>query len=130
MRAVRCWAVAGSVGLALSFLVAGPAAASANPAPPALRVALRGSLTPAVERSHPTGSVAATTPGVTLGYYLVNGHKVRLTDGTLTIPSSLAGVVGVSTASPASDPSAANSSPRSRSSDLAAGPGHQAGRSR
>jgi subtilase family serine protease len=31
--------------------------------------------------------------GVTLGYYTVNGHTVRLTKGTLTIPSSLAGAV-------------------------------------
>src|SRR6516225_8235030 len=31
--------------------------------------------------------------GVKLGYYEVNGHKVRLADGTMTIPSSLAGVV-------------------------------------
>ena len=37
--------------------------------------------------------------GVTLGYYMVNGHKVRLAQSTLTIPSSLAstvsGAVGV-----------------------------------
>ncbi len=31
--------------------------------------------------------------GVKLGYYEVNGHTVRLANGTLTIPSSLAGVV-------------------------------------
>ena len=31
--------------------------------------------------------------GVKLGYYTVNGHKVRLAKGTMTIPSSLAGVV-------------------------------------
>ncbi len=31
--------------------------------------------------------------GVKLGYYKVNGHRVRLAQGTLTIPSSLAGVV-------------------------------------
>jgi subtilase family serine protease len=31
--------------------------------------------------------------GVTLGYYTVNGHKVRLANGTLSIPSSVAGVV-------------------------------------
>jgi subtilase family serine protease len=31
--------------------------------------------------------------GVKLGYYEVNGHKVRLANGTMTIPSSLAGVV-------------------------------------
>jgi subtilase family serine protease len=31
--------------------------------------------------------------GVKLGYYMVNGHKVRLASGTMTIPSSLASVV-------------------------------------
>ena len=31
--------------------------------------------------------------GVKLGYYEVNGHKVRLANGTMTVPSSLAGVV-------------------------------------
>lgn len=31
--------------------------------------------------------------GVKLGYYHVNGHKVRLAKGTMTIPSSLAGAV-------------------------------------
>jgi subtilase family serine protease len=31
--------------------------------------------------------------GVKLGYYRVNGHRVRLAKGPLTIPSSLAGVV-------------------------------------
>jgi subtilase family serine protease len=31
--------------------------------------------------------------GVTLGYYIVNGHKVLLANGTLTIPASLSGVV-------------------------------------
>jgi subtilase family serine protease len=30
---------------------------------------------------------------VTLGYYVVNGHKVRLANGTLSIPSSLTGAV-------------------------------------
>ena len=37
--------------------------------------------------------------GVTLGYYMVNGHRVRLANGTLSIPAgisgSVAGVVGV-----------------------------------
>jgi subtilase family serine protease len=33
------------------------------------------------------------TFGVTLGYYEVNGHKVRLAQGSLTIPASMAGVV-------------------------------------
>ncbi len=37
--------------------------------------------------------------GVTLSYYMVNGHKVRLADGTLSIPASLSsavsGTVGV-----------------------------------
>jgi subtilase family serine protease len=31
--------------------------------------------------------------GVTLGYYSVNGHTVRLASGTMSVPSSLAGVV-------------------------------------
>jgi subtilase family serine protease len=31
--------------------------------------------------------------GVKLGYYEVNGHKVRLANGTMTVPSSIAGVV-------------------------------------
>ncbi len=31
--------------------------------------------------------------GVKLGYYKVNGHKVRLANGTLTVPSSVAGIV-------------------------------------
>ena len=31
--------------------------------------------------------------GVKLGYYKVNGHRVRLAKGTLTVPSSLAGAV-------------------------------------
>jgi subtilase family serine protease len=31
--------------------------------------------------------------GVTLGYYTVNGHKVRLAKGTMTVPSTLAGTV-------------------------------------
>jgi subtilase family serine protease len=31
--------------------------------------------------------------GVTLGYYEVNGHKVRLASGALSIPASLAGIV-------------------------------------
>ena len=28
-----------------------------------------------------------------LGYYMVNGHKVRLANGTMTAPSSVAGIV-------------------------------------
>ena len=31
--------------------------------------------------------------GVRLGYYLVNGHRVRLASGTMTIPAGLAGVI-------------------------------------
>ena len=180
MKAARSWALTGSVGLAVSFTVAvaGPAAASPTPTPH--RVALPGSLTPARERSHPAGKVAAASRvsfglvlglrnasgarafvravaspgsptfhhyltdaqwasrfgpgkaavakaeswlrhqgftigsvpkdrlfvsasgtalkvehafGVKLGYYKVNGHKVRLANGTLTIPSSIAGAV-------------------------------------
>src|ERR1022692_3398811 len=180
MKAARSWALTGSVGLAVSFTVAvaGPAAASPTPTPH--RVALPGSLTPARERSHPAGKVAAASRvsfglvlglrnasgarafvravsspgsptfhhyltdaqwasrfgpgkaavakaeswlrhqgftigsvpkdrlfvsasgtalkvehafGVKLGYYKVNGHKVRLANGKLTIPSSIAGAV-------------------------------------
>lgn len=179
MKAARWWALTGSAGLVLSGMaaMAGPAAA-AGPAPN--RIALRGSMVPALERSHPAGSVAAKSSvsfdlllslrnasgaqafvravsspgssmyrryltdakwearfgpakaeatraeswlrkegftvgpvprdrlfvsargtargvehafGVTLGYYIVNGHKVRLAKGTLSIPSSLAGAV-------------------------------------
>ncbi len=185
MRAVRVWALTGSVGLAVGFLaVAGPASAAGKPKPQHMQLA--GSRAPAQERAHPAGSVAATgmvrfglvlklrnaagakafvrqvsTPGsklfhhflsdarwmsrfgptkteaakakawlrgqgftvgsvpkdrifipasgtarkvehafgVKLGYYKVNGHRVRLANGTLTIPTSvgsaIAGVVGV-----------------------------------
>jgi subtilase family serine protease len=40
-----------------------------------------------------TASQVERTFGVTLGYYVVNGHKVRLAEGPLTIPASMAGVV-------------------------------------
>jgi subtilase family serine protease len=181
MKAARSWALVGSVGLVVSMAaLAGPAAASASRAPAPQRMALRGSMTPARERSQPAGSVAAkstvsfdlllslksaagaqafvkdvSTPGsalfhhyltdarwqarfgptkaevtaaeswlrsegfsvgsvpkdrlfvsaqgtalavehafgVTLGYYKVNGKTVRLANGTLSIPSSLSGVV-------------------------------------
>src|ERR1700689_383624 len=56
MKAARCWALAGSIGLAVSFTAAVAAPAMAKPTPD--RSALRGSLTPAVERSHPVGEVA------------------------------------------------------------------------
>jgi subtilase family serine protease len=180
MKAARGWALVGSVGLAVSFtaMIAGPALAKPVSAPN--RIALRGSLTPATERSHPDGKVAANSSvnfdlmlslrnavgaqkfvrevsspgsklfhhyltdakwlskygptsaatasakswlrregfavgsvpkthlyvtasgtaaqverafGVSLGYYKVNGHRVRLAQGTLTIPSALDGVV-------------------------------------
>ncbi len=178
MRIARLWALTGAVGLAISCT-----AAAAWPSPAthasAARASLRGSLTPAAERSHPAGKVPATaavsfdllltlrdaaglqafvkevsTPGsaefhhyltdarwnaryaptaaevakakawlrgegfsvgalpkdrlyipasgsaalvekafgVTLGYYEVNGETVRLANGTLSIPASLAGV--------------------------------------
>lgn len=183
MKAARNWArrslaASGSVVVAVSFLAAaaGPAAAG----PVTHRMALRGSLVPAKERSHPAGTIAASagvrfdlvlslqnaagaqafaravsTPGsslfhhylsdaqwearfgptrtevasatawlrqqgfsigklpsdrlfvpafghasavehafgVKLGYYRVNGHRVRLANGTLSIPSSLGGAV-------------------------------------
>ena len=180
MKPARLWALTGSVGLAVSFAAAAPAAAAAHPAPPSHRVALHGSLASAKERAHPAGSVAATSKvsfelalalrnaagakafvrqvsspgsrsyrhylsdaqwvarfgptaaavsraeawlrqqgftvgavakdrlfvsasgtaaavarafGAQLGYYNVNGHKVRLAKNTMTIPSSLAGTV-------------------------------------
>jgi subtilase family serine protease len=179
MKPARLWALTGSVGLAVSFAAAAPAAAATHPAP-SHRVALHGSLAPAKARAHPAGSVAATSMvrfgltlslrnaagaqafvrqvsspgsslyrhyltdaqwvarfgpttaavaraqswlrqegftvgavakdrlyvsasgtaaaierafGVKLGYYKVNGHQVRLAQGTMTIPSSLAGTV-------------------------------------
>jgi subtilase family serine protease len=182
MKTARYLVLTGSVGLIASMLAA-PLAASASSAP-GPRTALRGSLTPAVERAHPAGKVAASSTfsfdlvlklrnaagaaafvksvskprsksfhhyltdkqwesrfgpttasltraeswlrsqgfkvgsvpktrlyvtatgtasrvehafGVALGYYKVNGHKVRLAKGALSIPTSLAGVVsGVS----------------------------------
>jgi len=180
MKAARWSALAGSAGLVLSGMWAMASPADAAPHPVPHRVALRGSLTPARERSHPVGSVSAKAPvsfdlllrlrnaagarafvravsspgssmfhhyltdakwearfgpskaevaaarswlrhegftvvsvpkdrlfvsvrgsahqverafGVTLGYYMVNGHKVRLANGTLSIPSSVASVV-------------------------------------
>lgn len=178
MKAARTWALVGSVGLAVSFTAMTAGQAVAKPTPN--RIASRGSLTPASERAHPAGKVAANTRfsfdlllklrnaagarkfvrevstpgsrlfhkfltrsqwigrygptnasiaqakswarsqgfmvgsvprthlyvtvtgsvaqverafGVTLGYYIVNGHKVRLANGTLTIPAALAGSV-------------------------------------
>jgi subtilase family serine protease len=179
MKAARCLALTGSIGLALSFTAAVAGPALARPTPPD-RVSLRGSMTPAVERSHPAGKVAASgsvsfdlmltmrnaagarsfvravsSPGskqfhkyltdaqylnrfgptkatiasaeawlrhqgftglsmpkthlyvsargtvaqaehafgTTLGYYRVNGHKVQLANGTLSVPSGIAGAV-------------------------------------
>lgn len=180
MRIARLWALTGAVGLAIgcTAAVAWPAAASPPPGPG--RANLRGSLTPAVERSHPAGKIpgtaavsfdllltprnaagaqafvkAVSTPGsaqfhhyltdaawvaryaptnadvtkakawlrgegfsigalpkdrlfvpasgsaaqvekafgVSLGYYKVNGHTVRLASGALSIPTSVAGIV-------------------------------------
>jgi len=178
MKAARTWALVGSVGLAVSFTAVMAGQAVAKPTPN--RVTLRGSLTPAQERAHPAGKVAANSAvsfdlalklrnaagaqkfvrqvsspgsklfhhflktsqwiarygptnasiaqakawlrsqgfkvgavpkthlyvpasgsarqverafGVTLGYYLVNGNKVRLANGALSIPGSLAGSV-------------------------------------
>jgi subtilase family serine protease len=178
MRKARLWALTGAAGLAISCTVAAAWPASGAPTPN--RSSLSGSLTPAVERSHPAGSMAASSAvsfdllltlrdaagaqavvkqvsdpgsaefhhylslktwvsryapstasvtkaeawlrgegltvgalpkdrlfvpatgsaadvekafGVTLGYYKVNGHTVRLANGTLSIPSALNGVV-------------------------------------
>ncbi len=57
MKAARFWALAGSVGLAVSFTAGMAGQAVAKPVPS--RVMLRGSLTPASERSHPAGKVSA-----------------------------------------------------------------------
>jgi subtilase family serine protease len=178
MKAARTWALVGSAGLVLSFtaMTAGPALARPTPN----RITLRGSLTPASERAHPAGHVAASSRfsfdlllklrnaagaqkfvrevssprskmfhkylterqwiarfgptsasiagarawarsqgfaigalpkthlyvpasgtvaqverafGVTLSYFTVNGHKIRLADGSLSIPVSVAGSV-------------------------------------
>ena len=59
MKAARTWALVGSVGLAVSFTAAVAGQAVAKPTPN--RMTLRGSLTPAVERAHPAGKVAATS---------------------------------------------------------------------
>jgi len=180
MKTARFLALTVSAGLAISFLAASTAAVSASAAPRPARVTLRGSATPAAERSHQVGKVAASskvtfdlllklrnasgaaafaravsspgsrefhhyltdaqwesryaptksqvakakswlhhnffsvksvakdrlyvtvtgtarrverTFGVSLGYYRVNGHKVRLASGTLSIPASMAGTV-------------------------------------
>jgi subtilase family serine protease len=180
MKPARWAALAGSVGLAVSFAAAvtSSATASAKPLPP--RVTLSGSIAPAQARSHPDGTVAASSSfgfdlvlslrnaagaqafvkavsnpgsaqfhhylsdaqwssrfgptkaevskaeawlrsagfsvtsvpkdrlyvaaqgtangvehafGVQLGYYKVNGKRVRLAKGNLSIPSSLAGTI-------------------------------------
>ena len=182
MKLARWWAVTGAVGLGVSMaaMTGLPAAAAPHPGPASHRMALRGSVAPARERSRPAGAVASSSQvsfdlllslrntaaaqafvqqvsspgsaefhhyltdaqwvsrfgptqagvataeawlrhegfkvgsvakdrlyvsvagtalrverafGVKLGYYKVNGHKVRLAKGTMTIPSSLAGVV-------------------------------------
>jgi subtilase family serine protease len=180
MRIARLWALTGAVGLAIGCTAAAAWPSAASPSPSPGRANLRGSLTPAAERSHPAGKVpgtaavsfdllltlrnaagaqafvkAVSTPGsaefhhyltdatwvaryapttanvakakswlrgegfsigalpkdrlfvaasgsaaqvekafgVSLGYYKVNGHTVRLASGTLSIPASLAGIV-------------------------------------
>ena len=180
MKTTRFLALTASAGLAVSFLAASTAAVSASAAPRPARITLRNSATPAIERSHQVGKVAADskvtfdlllrmrnasgaaafvravsspgsrefrhyltdaqwesryapprtavakakswlgrnhfevksvakdrlyvtatgtasriekTFGVSLGYYMVTGHKVRLASGTLSIPASMAGTV-------------------------------------
>ncbi len=179
MKVARSLILTGSVGLVASMLAV-PVTAMASQGPKPIRVALRGSLTPAVERAHPAGAVPAgsrvsfdlvlrlrnaagaksfvrevSSPGsrlfhhyltdaqwtarfgptrtsvaaaekwlrdngfrvvsvpktrlyvsaagtaakverafgVRLGYFMVNGHRVRLAKNTLSIPASLAGAV-------------------------------------
>ena len=61
MRTARLWAVIGTVGLAIGSMVAATMPAAASPLPgPAARAKLQGSLTPAIERSHPAGKVPST----------------------------------------------------------------------
>jgi subtilase family serine protease len=180
MSTARLWALTGAVGLAIGCTVAATVPAAASPGPGPARAKLQGSLTPAIERSHPAGKVpgtaavsfdllltlrnaagaralvkAVSTPGaaafhhyltdrawvaryapatasiatakswlrsegfsigalpkdrlfvpasgsaaqvekafaVSLGYYKVNGHTVRLANGALSIPASLSGIV-------------------------------------
>ena len=83
MKAARWWALAGSVGLVVSGMgaMAGPAAASGNPTPAPHRMALRGSLVPARERSHPAGSVAAKSSvgfGLVLSLHNATGARAFL----------------------------------------------------
>jgi subtilase family serine protease len=60
VRALRFWALTGSVGLAVGFVaVAGPANAAGKPKPQ--RIALAGSKVPARELAHPSGNVAASS---------------------------------------------------------------------
>ena len=180
MKTARFLALTASAGLAISFLAASSAAVSASASQRPTRVTLQDSATPALERSHQIGKVAADskvtfdlllrlrnssgaaafvravsspgsrqfhhyltdakwvsryapaktavakakswlrhnyfsvksvakdrlyvtatgtasrierTFGVSLGYYIVTGHKVRLASGTLSIPASMAGTV-------------------------------------
>jgi subtilase family serine protease len=180
MKPARWAALAGSVGLAVSFAAAVTPSASASAKPLPARISLRGSMAPAVARSHPDGAVSASSSfgfdlvlslrntagaqafvkavsepgsaqfhhylsdaqwsarfgptraevakaeswlrsagfsvtsvprdrlyvaaqgtakgvehafGVQLGYYKVNGKRVRLATGNLSIPSSMAGTV-------------------------------------
>ena len=59
MRNGRLWALTGATALAISCTVAAAWPASGTPGP--ARSSLRGSLTPASERSHPAGVVAASS---------------------------------------------------------------------
>ena len=180
MGIARLWALTGAVGLAIGCTAAAAWPSATNPPPGPGRANLRGSLTPAAERSHPAGKVpgtaavsfdllltprnaagaqafvkAVSTPGsaefhhyltdaawvaryapttgavakarswlrgegfsigavpkdrlfvaasgsaaqvekafdVSLGYYKVNGHTVRLASGALSVPTSLAGII-------------------------------------
>ena len=59
MRTARLWAVTGAVGLAIGCTVAATLPAAASPGP--ARSKLQGSLTPAIERSHPADRTEALT---------------------------------------------------------------------
>jgi hypothetical protein len=63
MKLARWWAVTGAVGLGVSMaaMTGLPAAAAPHPGPASHRMALRGSVAPARERSRPAGAVASSS---------------------------------------------------------------------
>jgi subtilase family serine protease len=59
MRSARLWALTGAVGLVIGGTAAAALPGHGSPQPSPARTSMRGSLTPALERSHPAGSVPA-----------------------------------------------------------------------